>query len=91
MPHWLLPDRFALANNFFVPQQEVSEMLSGRISNQDEDEVEDELAALEAELSGVRPVSLPSAPNTMPERTGEEEVEPEPAKTRQTERQAVLA
>lgn len=39
--------------------QEISEMLAGRISNQDEDEVEDELAALEAEVSGVK---LPDAP-----------------------------
>ena len=85
------PITASLLLTILVPEQEVSEMLSGRISNQDEDEVEDELAALEAELSGARPVSLPSAPNTVPERTGGEEVEPEPAKTRQTERQAVLA
>jgi charged multivesicular body protein 6 len=39
--------------------QEVSEMLGGRISNQDEDEVEDELAALEAEVAGEQ---LPSVP-----------------------------
>ncbi|KAG9248577.1 Snf7-domain-containing protein [Calycina marina] len=41
--------------------QEVSEMLGGRISNQDEDEVEDELDALEAEITGV---PMPSAPTT---------------------------
>merc|ERR1711900_63934 len=35
-------------------QQEVSDMLGGRISNQDEDEVEDELAALEGEATGKR-------------------------------------
>jgi len=40
-------------------QQEVSEMLGGRISNQDEDEVEDELDALEAEMTGV---PLPDVP-----------------------------
>jgi len=34
-------------------------MLGGRISNQDEDEVEDELAALEAEMTGV---PLPDVP-----------------------------
>jgi charged multivesicular body protein 6 len=34
-------------------------MLGGRISNQDEDEVEDELDALEAELTGV---PLPEVP-----------------------------
>lgn len=48
-------------------QQEISEMLAGRMSNQDEDEVEDELAALEAQMSGAeRPVGtsveLPTAP-----------------------------
>ncbi|KAH6683282.1 Snf7 family [Halenospora varia] len=42
-------------------QQEVSEMLGGRISNQDEDEVEDELEALEAEVTGV---PLPEVPTT---------------------------
>ncbi|RFU26042.1 hypothetical protein B7463_g10294, partial [Scytalidium lignicola] len=41
-------------------QQEVSEMLGGRISNQDEDEVEDELEALEAEVLGT---PLPDVPN----------------------------
>ncbi|KAI9804039.1 MAG: Vacuolar protein sorting-associated protein 20 [Piccolia ochrophora] len=33
-------------------QQEVSEMLGGQMSNQDEDEVEDELDALEQEVTG---------------------------------------
>lgn len=41
--------------------QEVSDMLGGQISNQDEDEVEDELEALEAELNGV---PLPAVPST---------------------------
>ncbi|EGO56647.1 hypothetical protein NEUTE1DRAFT_33213, partial [Neurospora tetrasperma FGSC 2508] len=54
-------------------QQEVSEMLGGRISNQDEDEVEEELAALEAEVAAknqpvpVQPVPqvpLPNVPDT---------------------------
>ncbi|PQE17764.1 SNF7 family protein [Rutstroemia sp. NJR-2017a BVV2] len=44
-------------------QQEVSEMLGGQISNQDEDEVEDELAALEAEVAGV---PLPEVPPSEP-------------------------
>ena len=35
-------------------------MLGGKMSNQDEDEVEDELEAMEREVSGVR---LPSAPS----------------------------
>jgi len=36
-------------------------MLGGRISNQDEDEVEDELDALEAEIAGV---PMPDVPTT---------------------------
>ncbi|CZT06342.1 hypothetical protein WAI453_006245 [Rhynchosporium graminicola] len=58
-------------------QQEVSDMLGGRISNQDEDEVEDELAALEAEVTGV---PLPEVPTTdLPRK--------ERAKVRQQERE----
>jgi len=40
-------------------QEQVSQMLAGQMSNQDEDEVEDELEALEHELGG--PVKLPDA------------------------------
>lgn len=36
-------------------------MLAGQMSNQDEDEVEDELDALEAEVTGVK-TKLPDAP-----------------------------
>jgi len=36
-------------------------MLGGRISNQDEDEVEDELDALEAEITGVPMPDVPTA------------------------------
>ena len=43
-------------------KQEVSDMLGGQISNQDEEEVEDELAALQAELAG-EGQQLPSVPN----------------------------
>lgn len=50
-------------------QREVSEMLSGRMTAQEEDEVEDELAALEAETNGARKdvVKLPTAPNDIVE------------------------
>ncbi|KAK3672285.1 Vacuolar protein sorting-associated protein 20 [Recurvomyces mirabilis] len=41
-------------------QKEINDMLGGKMSNQDEDEVEDELEAMEREVSGVK---LPSAPN----------------------------
>ena len=51
-------------------QREVSEMLAGQMSNQDEDEVEDELEALAGEVLGSKthavdemaPIDLPSAP-----------------------------
>ena len=47
-------------------------MLAGHLSNQDEDEVEEELAALQG------PVVLPSAPTTtLPEEEKEEEEEVE--------------
>jgi len=42
-------------------QQEISEALAGQMSNEDEDEVEDELEAMEREISGVS--ALPDAPN----------------------------
>ncbi|ERS96263.1 hypothetical protein HMPREF1624_07172 [Sporothrix schenckii ATCC 58251] len=49
-------------------QNAISEMLGGSMSNADEDEVEDELAALEAEMAPTRPaqVVLPNAPDTQP-------------------------
>ena len=39
--------------------QEISDMLGGKLSNHDEDEVEDELGAMEMEVSGRK---LPDAP-----------------------------
>ncbi|KAK1639512.1 Snf7 family protein [Colletotrichum phormii] len=74
-------------------QREVSEMLGGRISVQDEEEVEDELAALEASVAGEDAIrnppkqhKLPTVPDTeLPVPQGEEE-EPEaqqPIRTRQ--------
>ncbi|KAK0634939.1 Snf7 family [Bombardia bombarda] len=82
-------------------QKEVSEMLGGRISNQDEEEVEDELAALEAEMAPPRkqpqqeiPIQpLPNVPDTqLPSSPYQVEAaeSPRPA-TKQTERQAMLA
>lgn len=70
-------------------------MLGDKISNQDEDEVEEELAALEAEVGGREPAAvapLPSVPDT--ELKGDRTQagpEPEPARVRQEERQAMLA
>ncbi|ORY19036.1 Snf7-domain-containing protein [Clohesyomyces aquaticus] len=52
-------------------QQEISELLANKMSNQDEDEVEDELEALEAEVSGVTR-KLPEAPTAAIEFSEEE-------------------
>ncbi|CAL5873511.1 uncharacterized protein PFLUO_LOCUS7791 [Penicillium psychrofluorescens] len=41
-------------------QEEVSQMLAGHLSNQDEDEVEDELEALQSQVAP--PVKMPEAP-----------------------------
>lgn len=58
-------------------QKEISEMLGGQMSNQDEDDVEDELEALEGEIAGVRQpdaIDMPAPPKTEVERKeGEEE------------------
>ncbi|PWY67444.1 SNF7 family protein [Aspergillus eucalypticola CBS 122712] len=43
-------------------QEEISEMLAGRLSTQDEDEVEEELEALQRDTQG--PVVLPNAPSS---------------------------
>lgn len=59
-------------------------MLGGKISNQDEDEVEDELEAMEAELTGVLP-EVPSA--ELPAKIRAEARD----KQRQEARQALLA
>ncbi|SZF03996.1 unnamed protein product [Blumeria hordei] len=43
-------------------QEEISDMLGGQMTNQDEDEVEDELSALEVELNSK--IAMPSVPAT---------------------------
>ncbi|KAG5974829.1 hypothetical protein E4U55_008042, partial [Claviceps digitariae] len=67
---------------------EVSEMLGGQISNQDEEAVEEELAALQAELSeqGHELPSVPHAQVPIRERSREE-----PAEAGRAEEQAMLA
>jgi charged multivesicular body protein 6 len=60
-------------------------MLGGRISNQDEDEVEDELDALEAELTGVPLPDVPTAELPSKERAKARERE------REEQRVAMLA
>ncbi|RMJ19745.1 hypothetical protein BHE90_006865 [Fusarium euwallaceae] len=57
-------------------QQEVSDMLGGRISNQDEEEVEEELLALEAEVAQELP-SVPIAQPPVAEQRQEEEAQAE--------------
>jgi len=69
-------------------------MLGGRITNQDEDEVEDELAALELEVSGPPPVRMPAVPDTKlpePEVSVVQEPEAAPQERRQAERTPMLA
>lgn len=72
-------------------QQEVSDMLGGRLTAQDDEEVDEELEALEAEMAGkdkARVPNLPSVPNAnLPER--ERQTEPEPEARR--EEQPMLA
>lgn len=69
-------------------EQEVSEIIAGRISVQDEEDVEDELAALEAEVAkkdeaGVE--RLPNVPDTqLPEQRVGEDNRAEPAAERRT-------
>ena len=61
-----------LVTHLTMAIQEISQMLAGHLSNQDEDEVEEELAALQG------PVVLPSAPTTtLPEEEKEEQEEVE--------------
>ncbi|OBT42843.1 hypothetical protein VE00_08165 [Pseudogymnoascus sp. WSF 3629] len=68
-------------------QEEVSEMLGGKISNQDEDEVEDELEALEAQVTGV----MPSVPTTKLPRKERAEAREKQREEQREERQAMLA
>ncbi|EHK26637.1 uncharacterized protein TRIVIDRAFT_50278 [Trichoderma virens Gv29-8] len=70
-------------------QNEISEMLGTRMTAQDEEEVEDELAALEAEMSGVNQ-KLPTVPNAqLP--VSERPAGQEEAQENRPERQAMLA
>ncbi|PTB70063.1 hypothetical protein BBK36DRAFT_47634, partial [Trichoderma citrinoviride] len=70
-------------------QEEISEMLGTRITAQDEEEVEDELAALEAEMSGVDQ-QLPTVPNAQLPASARP-AEAEAAQESRPERQAMLA
>jgi charged multivesicular body protein 6 len=65
-----------------VYNQEINEMLGGKMSNEDEDEVEDELLAMEREANGVPAMpnaptkvqkSMPEVPANEPQRAREKE------------------
>lgn len=56
-------------------QREITEMLGGQMSNQDEDEVEDELEALEGEIRGVKEPEAVEYPTAPEEEPGRSEVE----------------
>lgn len=67
-------------------------MLAGQMSNQDEDEVEDELEALQREAQGI--AEMPKAPTADLPAVTEEEKEQKAkarAKAREQERTAMLA
>lgn len=65
-------------------------MLGGKISRQDEEDVEEELAALEAALRPTQP--LPNVPNTdLPALEERPEAQPAKVKQKEPERQAMLA
>lgn len=67
-------------------QQEVSDMLAERMTNQDEDEVEDELERLEREVSGVSVGELPDAPQKdLEQRESEKERRERRAREREAE------
>lgn len=73
-------------------QEEISQMLAGQMSNQDEDEVEDELEALQREVEGT--VEMPNVPTAALPEVTEEEKERQArtrAKARAQERAAMLA
>ena len=75
-------------------QKEISEMLGGQLNNQDEDEVEDEVEALEREVADVaveeKLPGMPNVPVTELERT-EKERQRERAMARETRRAEPMA
>lgn len=84
---WLV--MLVVGTNRYTHPQEVSDMLGGKISNQDEEEVEDELAALQAELTQA---PLPEVPtNELPAQNIIPEQQPVKARQKEPERQAMLA
>ncbi|KAF4125900.1 charged multivesicular body protein 6 [Geosmithia morbida] len=73
-------------------QKEVSEMLGGRISSQDEDDVEDELEALEREMAPAKKeTQLPTVPNANLPLPGRPQQEQQQQSAREDSEQAILA
>ncbi|KAF2451531.1 charged multivesicular body protein-like protein 6 [Karstenula rhodostoma CBS 690.94] len=72
-------------------QEEISELLANKMSNQDEDEVEDELEQLEREVNGIQTgvPALPDPPVAQPELTPEQKAKAQRARrARDREQQA---
>ena len=74
-------------------QREVGELLGGKLSNDDEDEVEDELETMNREVNGVQPVkdqTLPNVPEAEPSDTVQDKAQraKERARAREQEQQA---
>ncbi|KAJ4990546.1 snf7 family protein [Stagonosporopsis vannaccii] len=78
----------SIFTNYSLQPQEISELLANKMSNQDEDEVEDELEAMERELNPT--ITMPQPPTTQPEFTKEEKdrIAKERAQRRARERAA---
>lgn len=73
-------------------QQEISEMLRGQMSNQDEDEVEDELEALELKVRGIADPEAPTYPVAPDDEPEQKEIsQRERAKARAKEAKSPIA
>lgn len=66
------PTAYQRSHTDYNMLQEISELLANKMSNQEEEEVEDELEALEAEVNRA---TLPNAPVTQPQFTPEEKAQ----------------
>ncbi|KAJ5714250.1 uncharacterized protein N7483_011431 [Penicillium malachiteum] len=72
--------------------QEISQMLEGNLSNQDEDDVEEELEALQREVAGPQAApNLPNAPTNALPTPEEVETPEEPRRAKTKTRTAALA
>lgn len=84
-------ERIVLGSLLIHVLQEISELLANKMSNQDEDEVEDELEQLEREVNGIQTgvPALPDAPVAQPELTPEQKAKAQrERRAREREQQA---